>query len=199
MTMTRTAIAALLASTLLVVPAEAGWKMRVLKGVAIGVGGYMLGQATAKAADNEEDMLQTPDSVLQFDELDDARQTVERTVETVWDLIQYRGMGGSCRATEQYQADFYRYENTDGAFAGQWHNCCVSPSGKVLQSTVLVLQQLPFLGGMKAPDAAEDALAAFVDEALNYGEILDDIYEIGKNSESVAACRSVMNKDLALQ
>lgn len=67
MNMTRTVTAAMIASTMLVVPAHAGWKTKVIVGIGVGVGAYMLGKSAAEAS--EPETYEAVDALMQ-DKLD---------------------------------------------------------------------------------------------------------------------------------
>lgn len=195
MKLTRTVLAILIASSLLVLPAQAGWKTRILKGAAIGVGGYLIGKAAAQAAEATAPREELPrDTGVLAIGIDLAKSAIE--------LSQNQFSTEACRATEQIAKNFYADPGAIGAhvgmsFAASHYSCCVA-NQKLLPEVVALAAGADSLRDLPTNDLVDLALAF---GSATYSNLpMDTFRQVLENKKAaVNACVDVAKAHRSLQ
>jgi hypothetical protein len=194
MKLTRTVAATLLASTLLVAPAEAGWKSKIIKGTAIAVGGYLLGKASAQAEEvpAEPELMQ----VVEAEKDTSFLAILDHIAKTGLELSQNKFNLEMCRATEHIADPFADHPNGfDGVFSGRHGHCCIA-------NPALLPEIVAFAGNFDQtadlPDAAGLALA-FVTNSISTANVDTFKVAVENKKNAVEACLVVAKRFQSLQ
>lgn len=197
MNLTRTVLASLVATSLFVVPAHAGWKMNLLKGVVTGAAvagvAYLTWDALKPIGaklDRVKDLSTRIDRMKSLGERVDPQLLYDLTQQM--DNIQQIGWQAMLHGQTKQACDYFypliRFDEesllSNVPLFQSYSLCCRTPEAKMTAFSAFIVENAPLLAGMNAPEAVETVVDLMAEQA-GRGETVDNMKALARQSTQV--------------